>query len=602
MSSSNKSTHHSHEESPDNDAHTRVPLRQVIYVEIDDEITNIFDRMKRNPESSLYLVIPAKAALLQSIVNLRILKQKAKDLERQIAIVTSDKTGVYFAQQCDIPVYDRLDEKRHTITDKEIPRTFETVTPDSPEMPNDRPTRLKEKKLSISDLTGPPHRAPFGVFWDKICKLLRRRKRDAAREPQRVLLLAPNRQALFMLVVISALLLLVIAYIALPGATIYITPDTQPLTMAANVTLADREKQAALLSDRSAHIIPAYRVKPPIIQRTFAFFSTGKIFKGDNARGFITIKNNRATPWTLVDKTRFQTDEGIVFRIQERVTIPAMRAGKPGEFTTAVIADERDAFGNVAGSRGNIGPSRFSLPGIQLKASKDLIYGESAKPMTGGRTETISLVTKEDLDAVTEKARKQILASAQDELQTYLIEYNRTHDSKLTLLTDQYTIKIGEPRIRVPYELEQKEIESFEAAAELDVSGIAYNKNDMVAVLKAEMQKKKNPGKQLVAIDEEAITYRILRTDDAAGIYELTATIKGIEQFDIRSDQDAGIRLMKKIRDHALGKKIEDAHNFIQNLPEINSVQIKVWPFWAPTIPTVSENVKIVVNDLPEEL
>lgn len=577
----------------------RIPLRQVIYVELDDEITRVCDRIKHSPEKQLFLVVPLRATFLQSIVNLRILKQKAKELEKEISIITDDKTGIYFAQQCNISVYDKLDETRQEITDADRPpQMIESVVSGSSLIPRERPTRLTEKKLSISDLVNKRHSGIGSVFSGLMKRIKRRKKQTEDESP--ALFLAPNRQALFILVIISAILLLTIAYIALPGATIYITPDTQPITIATNITLLNSQKNKMALASAADHTIPSYTINPGTIERKFTFYATGKIFKGENARGKIVIKNLKTSLWTLVEDTRFQTDDGIVFRIKNKVAVPPMRGNEPGTLVVDVVADELDVFGNVAGSRGNIGPSKFSLPGLKLKASQELIYAESTEQMTGGITDTINMISKADLGAAKEKAKKEILASAQEELQNYLIEKNRLEGTKLTLLTDKYTIKIGEPKVIIPSNLENKQLDSFEVTVYLDVQGIAYNKNDLLSIMKAELQAKKNPDRRVTAIDEDNITYRILRTEEGAGKVELTATIKTIEQYEIRSDQEIGINLMKKIKDHVLGKKLQEAEDYIQNLPEINKVEIKAWPFWAPTIPTVSDNVKIIVEDLPE--
>ena len=57
----------------------QIPNRKILYLEIDDEITTIFDRLKKVAAKEIYLVVPKRATLLQSIVNLKILKRKMEE-------------------------------------------------------------------------------------------------------------------------------------------------------------------------------------------------------------------------------------------------------------------------------------------------------------------------------------------------------------------------------------------------------------------------------------------------------------------------------------------------------------------------------------------
>jgi len=108
---------------------------------------------------------------------------------------------------------------------------------------------------------------------------------------------------------------------------------------------------------------------------------------------------------------------------------------------------------------------------------------------------------------------------------------------------------------------------------------------------------KNSPQKKLVKINENTVTYRIFEEDSAASKIKVTANIKGIEEFDIDPSKENGARLITKIKEHILGKSIEEAKNYIQNLPDINNVEIESWPAWSPTIPTVPDNIKVEIRD-----
>jgi hypothetical protein len=45
-----------------------------------------------------------------------------------------------------------------------------------------------------------------------------------------------------------------------------------------------------------------------------------------------------------------------------------------------------------------------------------------------------------------------------------------------------------------------------------------------------------------------------------------------------------------------MGKPINEAENYIQNLPEIDKVHIESWPAWAATLPGIPDNIKIEIK------
>ena len=57
------------------------------------------------------------------------------------------------------------------------------------------------------------------------------------------------------------------------------------------------------------------------------------------------------------------------------------------------------------------------------------------------------------------------------------------------------------------------------------------------------------------------------------------------------------MRLLEKIKEHIAGKNIEEAKLYIQNLPEINKVEIDIWPVWSPTIPSIPDNIEFEIRD-----
>ncbi|MEK7673566.1 MAG: hypothetical protein AAB373_06830 [Patescibacteria group bacterium] len=575
-----------------------VSTKKVIYAEIDDEVTAIYDRFKNITGKQIYIVVPQRAILFQSIVNLKILKRKATDDGKTLFLITNDKNGIHLAQKIGIEVYNKAYEGKSALFAAESSDERLRITPlkaSINSIEEEAPTRLVERKLSISEILSKVKHSKDLTF----AKIKQTERKIFEKARSKFVIVSPNRHALIGLVSLSLIILMIIVYIALPGVTIYLTPTASVLEKSVNITLADSQKNRAELDTHPEHTIASYPISTKV-QRTITHQATGKKFseKGANARGKIMIINKATTARPLITQTRFQTSEGIVFRIKQDVNVPAANAQGPGKLEVNVEADQVDADGLVAGARGNIGPSKFFLPGLK-EDSREEVYGESYADMSGGVTDYISYVSKEDLTAAQGRIKDVLLKEAVKDLK---VAINQKADlagikGEFVLLEGDQAIKLGEVKSQDISGFENKEIGEFSISGEVDVKGVYYDRETMLEILKNELLLKKSPQKELVRINDGSTTYKIFEQDNGGGKIKVTANIKGIEQYEIDPEAESGARILEKIREHIVGLDIDEAKAYVQNLPEINKVEIESWPAWSPTIPTIADNIEFEITD-----
>lgn len=559
---------------------------KVIYVELDDEITNLFDAVKRVRGTHIALVIPKRAAVLQSIVNLKILKKKIDDVGKKILIVTADLQGLNLAKKVGIASVEKLFEKSREPTPMLKRKLLQT----------ERPMRMAGEKISLSRVIRPDTPKHFSLLLNRLKERFKKKQKSPK---TRLVFIAPNKQALFTLILVSILLLLAIAYIALPGATIEITPKSSVLNPAFNVTFLDYKKNRGALEEHTGQniVIPSFPVDPPPLTKKIIWHATGKIFKGENARGVLTIVNLSPSPWDLAVRTRFQTNEGIVFRILKAIRIPPARGQSPGMLDVPVVADEFDIYNQVLGNRGNIGPSKFFLPGLKNEENRKKLYAESKSGMTGGLTRTILSITQADLDAAKEEIKREIIKGAAQDLKKYLEQENLIQKTNLSLLTDRNVIKVSEPHIETPEDRIGEPGDQFEVTATYTVNGFAFDRQKLIEALKERIVNRVDPDKKIIKIQEDDISYRFLDEDAAAGRVRLTTTMRAIQMYDLDPEKENGHRFIKKITDHILGLRLKEAEEYLQQQTnEVSRVKITTWPIWAPTIPTITDNVKFVIK------
>ncbi|MGE5540884.1 MAG: hypothetical protein ACM3TU_01215 [Bacillota bacterium] len=115
--------------------------------------------------------------------------------------------------------------------------------------------------------------------------------------------------------------------------------------------------------------------------------SEGTVTATDPASGKVTITNRQTVAQSLIKNTRFETPNGLIFRIHDSISIPA-----GGSISATVYADE-------AGDKYNIGPTTFTVPGLKGSKAYDLVTAKSDAPMSGGFSGTRASVGQATKDA-----------------------------------------------------------------------------------------------------------------------------------------------------------------------------------------------------------
>lgn len=125
----------------------------------------------------------------------------------------------------------------------------------------------------------------------------------------------------------------------------------------------------------------------------------------DPAQGTITITNQQTVPQALITNTRFATPDGLIFRIHAPISVPA-----GGSVSAPVYAD-------VPGDKYNVGPTTFTVPGLQGGKSYTLVTGKSDAAMTGGFSGTRPSVSQ----ATHDKTAAALQTALESDIQTGLV-------------------------------------------------------------------------------------------------------------------------------------------------------------------------------------
>jgi len=159
---------------------------------------------------------------------------------------------------------------------------------------------------------------------------------------------------------------------ALGGATVLITPKTEEDSINTEVTATSSG------SDTLGYELLTLEAEG---ERRVSVSGSEEV--SEQATGTITIYNAYSTTQQrLIKNTRFESPNGLIFRVLESVVVPGSTKDAkgntvPGSTTAQVFADD-------AGETYNIGPSKFTIPGLKGTDQYDRMYAESKSSFSGG--------------------------------------------------------------------------------------------------------------------------------------------------------------------------------------------------------------------------
>ena len=78
--------------------------KDVIYVEPENDITDIITKIENSPEKIVVLVPPKKAGVFRSVVNIKLIARAANNSEKTVVLVTVDPSIIKLAAASRIPV------------------------------------------------------------------------------------------------------------------------------------------------------------------------------------------------------------------------------------------------------------------------------------------------------------------------------------------------------------------------------------------------------------------------------------------------------------------------------------------------------------------
>lgn len=495
---------------------------KIINIASADNFEDILEAVKESGSDSLILIVPKSNPVFKNKSKLEKLKAHFDKLKKEVSIISSGQNVKAAAKSYDLK------------KDKDL---FSFYSEFSRKAPAGRTPR------SVG---------PFGRL----------------NVPRRLAGLWQKDSKKFIIILLGSAigLFILIALASLSEANIKIIPRKSDFSINLPVAvLTDITK-----NDEVYKMVPGQWIEiEKVISKTFASSAEKDVFQ--KARGRAVIYNNfSASPQILVATTRFQTAEGLVFRIPRAVTVPGQtKIGnefKPGEIEVEIAADR-------AGQEYNIEPSDFRIPGFLSSPKYQGFYAKSFEKFSGGFVGRSSFVSKEDLEKAEEIIKEEGIRQVKAEL--YLLADFKILDEALSMETEKTgdSNKAGDlaKEFRVDFKVKARTIVFKEQDIVDFISQYVKNSQNLSVV---ENGLKINYDQPKLNEEKRELSFKLASSGQ---------TVQNISQEKIISD--------------IAGKKMSEADSYFSSLNEIESARISS-PFWMRRMPKNGGriNIKIMVE------
>lgn len=345
------------------------------------------------------------------------------------------------------------------------------------------------------------------------------------------------------------------------GATLSYVPKSAVLSFDANTYTAEKIGEGKLLYS-IVKLSKDKGVEAPI---------SGEAEVNRKASGTIIIYNNASTePQKLVENTRFETPGGLVYRIQNAITIPGKKTlsglVQPGSIEVMVYAAE-------AGDKYNIGLADFTLPGLKGGARFTTIYARSKTEMSGGFVGVEKVVKNEDKTRV----EAELGGALRDEL------------------TADVTAQVPEDFILIPAlaavtfeDLPQTESLNKDSVVfnmRANFSGVMFKRTDLSNYLaRSKVTIALSESVDIPELDTLAFTFVNTRSSELLISESIKFSVTGMARAVWHTDEVA-------LRADLVGKHKRDIPSILNNYPTIVSATATVRPFWKNTFPDDSTRI-----------
>lgn len=549
--------------------------KDTIYIDVDEEITGIISKVQNSSKDIVALVLPKRAAVLQSIVNMKLLKRAQDQHNKKVVLVTSDSrimplaatAGLYVASNLTskpyIPPLNKVNDATEEVAETVKGDDIDPNTPISHVAPNAK-FADSDDEIQIDNTPKAPEAAASAVADTKPKKDKKNKVPNFGKFRKKALIIA----GVIVLLIIGLIYALVIA----PKATITVKAQTSQLPINFDFT-ADPSVDNP---DTDNKVVRA-NVENTQKSDTEKVDASGTANKGNAATGNVsmTAKKCGGNPFTAPssvpagtiissNSVNYLTQEGTTFTTSGATTDSQGCFIYPAQNETSINAQS-------PGANANVNNASFSVGG------RSDVSGQGSA--SGGTDKNVKVVTQADVD----KAKERIKGSTNTAHDDFVAQLKKDGyipiEATYKATTGNYSISPG-----VGSEGDQVTVG---ATTTYTMTGV--KQDDLQQLIKGAV-KDQSQGK-----DQNILSYGLdqanFKINNASGLQN------GQISLNIDTKAVVGPNLNQdNLKNQIAGKKPGEAQSILSQIPGVNDPQVNLSPFWVSNIPKKHSKITIDIQ------
>jgi hypothetical protein len=527
-------------------------LAKLLYVEADEEVTDLVDRLRGlQDQEAVTFVVPDRARSLQSPMSFRLLKRYADAYGKHVNLISPDARLQALALESGFSAYPTLNAYE---SGAEVHRPGEAS--------DGVPVAVGAAAVALEAPAGPPPAEP---------RVARTRTADVVSAPPKRAVRAESdgvgakgprdRRPFYIGGAAAALLALVLAILFVPTADARVTVTGTPLKTDLQL-LGMQNPVSGTVDHFPTQVITSTASQTAqgtaTGQKTIgAIPASGEVLFTWNCSGLFCDRGTAPIPAGVT----VRTDDGKRYVTQKAVSVQAPH----GTVTSPVKAVDPGAHGNTGAQTIN---SIENAHPSQLTVSNPSAVG-------GGADQRVAtIIQQSDLDAVTQALSGVLNPKVQDDL-------NGKAKGKHMVGADQ-------PKVQSSSDHQLgDEVPNFNMTMTVTATGVIFDNTAVTKLLHDALMRKVPVGSQLLS-DQEKTSYDLAQ-----------ATTDGNVTLNGHASGYTGIVFSQPaMRAHMKGTSPSNARAFLQSLPNVVDVTLRQDPIALPWLPFFSSHITIHIQEV----
>ena len=538
-------------------------LAKLLYVEADEEITDLVDRLRDlSLEDEVTFVVPERARALQSAMSFRLLKRYADSYGKKVNLVSGDPRLQAMALEAGFIAYPTL-AAYDSGTEVHQPGAVAEAPPVAPATPAAPAAAAASIQVGSPVTAGGP-RGVATLDRPREASVISATPRKAPPPPLRPSSSGPPlkvyRPYLIAAGVLAVLALIAgIIYVPTANVTLLVSgtaikQDVTLLGVPGNASVSGNQFATQAIHADESQNLPG---TPTGQKQIDAVKATGQVVFTFYCSGFFCPSGSVS----VGSGTGVSTADGKHYVTTKSVSIPAPR-GSAAAPVTAV----------AAGAGANT--DKHTIRNITDNQNDNLSVDNTDAIGNGADARTATIIQQSDLDSIRDAYSRDAIPRVTDALNS------KTQGKKLVMVGKgvQASVtadhKVGE------------EVNGFTATAKVAGDGVAFDEKVVKQMLKAALERKLSQGSQLTA--NGTTTYEAI---DATTDGHVTLNGHASGFF-------TPVFLQNAIRGHLKGMSPAKAHAFLQSLPNVVDARVTQSPYGLPWLPLFSSRITLKIQEV----